>query len=115
MLLIIQSPNLQCDTHMMTYLLWEFYSNFNCCVLSNLELCQTMRSCWRHTSQAVRYRSCSKCFLRDKMPFAYLNVIIHYVLGFLNICVYGIYHHNTCEAVWLWELERNSTYTVTFI
>lgn len=52
MLFIVQSLNLPCDAHMITYLLWEFYSNFNCCVLSNLELCQTVRSCWKQSSDA---------------------------------------------------------------
>ena len=48
----VQPLNLQCDTHVIPYLLWEFYSNFNSCVLSNLELCQTVRSCWRYGSDA---------------------------------------------------------------
>lgn len=62
-LLIFQSLNLQRNTHMMTYLLWEFSSNFNCCVLSNLELCQTMSPVGgTGLMQAMNYRSCSKCF-----------------------------------------------------
>ena len=48
--------------------------------------------------QAIKYRSCSKCFQREKMGFSCLNIIIHYILGFLRTFVYM--DHITIIPVW---------------